>query len=84
MGGSNFWILVVDQATKYKWSRFVKFKDEMATTINNIIKMIEKKGNKVRYVRCDNAGENTTIEEEIKENKLTMITMEFTSPRTPE
>ena len=62
MGGSNYWVLIVDQATKFKWSFFVKFKDEMAETISEMIKKIIASGKEVIFVRCDKAGENKMIE----------------------
>ena len=85
LGGSLYWVLVVYQTTKYKWSVFVKHKSDMARTIVEIVKEIKVKHQKqVRYIRCDNAGENLLIEKEIITNKIKNINIKFTAPRTPE
>ena len=49
-----------------------------------LIKDLDKKqGYKVKYLRCDNAGENLKVEEECLKLGLG-ITMEYTSPNTPQ
>ena len=31
IGGENFWILIVDEATCFKWSHFVQYKSDLAS-----------------------------------------------------
>lgn len=84
LGGAKYWIMVVDQATRMKWSRFVKVKSEMAPIIIEILRIIQQDGNTVRFIRCDNAGENKIIKDELVKQEIKNIEMEFTAPRTPE
>lgn len=50
-GGYKYWRLVVDEATRFKWSKFVTFKNEMALMIVNRIKEMNQLNMKVSYVR---------------------------------
>ena len=85
LGGSKFWILVVCQFTKYKFVGFLKHKyetiDFMESLINKIHKMTK---HIVKYIRCDNAGENTSLLGDEFEEKHPGIKMEVTSPWTPQ
>ncbi len=36
-GGSRFWIMVVDDATRFKWSYFVKSKAELGDVMEKYI-----------------------------------------------
>ncbi len=51
-GGSKYWILMVDDATQYKWSYFVREKGEL---VNIVERFFIKKLNKhhIKYLRCD-------------------------------
>ena len=40
MGGAKFWLLVVNEVTRYKWSFFMNKKSELASTVANLIKQI--------------------------------------------
>ena len=80
----RFWVLVEDQATCMKWSYFVKNKSDQVKQIVDLIKEINGiKNRKVAYIRCDNAGENKTLEEECKKEGLG-ITFEYTARNTPQ
>ena len=73
-GGSKFWLLVVDDATGYKFSYFLKRKSETAAKVITLIKHLKATLNyQVKYIRCDNAGENRTLEEKSKEEGLGII-----------
>ena len=41
-------------------------------------------GKKVRYLRCDNAGENLVLYKNLEDEKIDNIKIEYTSPRTPQ
>ncbi len=62
LGGSKFWIMVVDDATRFKWSYFVKSKAELEDTIQIFIYKCVNKYN-IKYLRCDNAGENQALKD---------------------
>ena len=83
-GGSKFWILVVDDHTDYCWSFFVKKKSELKDKVVPLIKELKaKNGIEVKFIRCDNAGENNSLEEECKKEGLG-VTFEYTAVNTPE
>ena len=53
------------------------------TIITKIIELLNM--NKiVKFVRCDNAGENTSIEKLIVIERIEGVTMEYTAPKTPQ
>ena len=80
----RFWVLVEDQATCMKWCYFVRNKDDQVRHIIGLIKDINGLRNrKVRYIRCDNAGENKTLEYECRKEGLG-ITFEYTARNTPQ
>ncbi len=80
LGGSKCWILIVDDATRFKWSYFVRSKDEILDTVE---KFLIKKLNKhdIRYLRCDNAGENKKLSDVSDKYG---IQIEYTTPNTPQ
>jgi hypothetical protein len=59
-----YWLLIMDEYTHFVWSYFMKTKDEVAGLTINLIKQIQKnKGVVVKHRRCDNAGENVTLQD---------------------
>ncbi len=80
IGGSKFWIMVVDDATRYKWGYFVKSKDSLGETINGFIDSYKHEYN-IKFVRCDNAGENQVLKKICEERG---IRLEWTAPNTPQ
>ena len=89
LGGSNYWLLAVDEYTKFCWSRFIKKKSDLKTEMIQIIDDIEticiikQLQIKTVFLRCDNAGENKSLQKELSNNKP-KIKFEFTSPKTPQ
>ena len=70
--------------TKYKWSFFIKSKDELHQKGLNYIKAIEQEGKMtVKAIRCDNAKENVKLQEKLFESGR-KIKFEFTAPNTPQ
>jgi len=64
-GKKRFWLLVVDDATDYCWSFFLKEKSETGKVLTDLIKRLKDNENvTVKKIRCDNAGENTAFEVE--------------------
>ncbi len=80
LGGSNFGIMIVDDATRYKWSFFVKSKGELGKTVQRFICGNAPRNN-IKYLRCDNAGENQALRELCDKYG---IKMEWTAPYTPQ
>ena len=79
----KFWLLVVDEATGMKWSYFLKSKNDQVGVLVDHVKELQQKGMKVKYIRCDNAGENYKFEEAAKKEKLG-LEFEFTARNTPQ
>ena len=81
-GGSKYWLLIEDEATSMKWSYFLKANSEVAEKMINFIKAMQAKNkDMVKFVRCDNAGENKTSEERCKQEDLN-VSFEYTAPNT--
>ena len=56
--------MLVDEATKYKKSFFLKRKNEQVQPIIDCIKALKARHKiQVKIIRCDNAGENKVLEE---------------------
>ena len=59
MGGRQHWVMLVDEATKYKKSFFLKKKNEQVEPIIDWIKALKARHKiQAKIIRCDNAGEN--------------------------
>ena len=83
-GGKKFWLLVLDDCTDKAWSFFLKHKDDQVEELIAHIKELKSKyGKVVKYIRCDNAGENILLEEWCKKEGLG-IQFEYTSPNSPQ
>jgi Reverse transcriptase (RNA-dependent DNA polymerase)/gag-polypeptide of LTR copia-type len=84
-GGAKFWLLIQDEYTDYIWSYFLSAKSELATTFITWVKNFQKDhGVQVKYLRCDNSGENQALQQELEQDNELNITMEFTAPYTPQ
>ena len=84
MGGRQHWVMLVDEATKYKKSFFLKKKNEQVEPIIDWIKALKARHKiQVKIIRCDNAGENKVLERESDKNELG-ISFECTAPGTPQ
>ena len=83
MGGRQHWVMLVDEATKYKKSFFLK-KNEQVEPIIDWIKALKARHKiQVKIFSCDNAGENKVLERESDEKELGII-FEYTAPGTPQ
>ena len=83
-GGRQHWLMLVDEATKYKKSFFLKKKNEQVKPIIDWIKALNARHEiQVKIIRCDNAGENKVLETESDKNDLGII-FEHTAPGTPQ
>ncbi len=83
LGGSKFWALVVDNFSDCILGKFFSKKSDLSKNIIPILKQLFVKGKEVKYIRCDNAGENKTIEKQCIAEGLD-ITFEYTAPCSPQ
>lgn len=83
LGGSKFWLLIVDEATDVCWSFFLMRKSDLSENMLALTQTSSTQGHVVNFLRCDNAGENTTLEA-LTIRKGMNITHEFTAPGTPQ
>ena len=71
LGGRKLWILVIDDCKDYSWSFFLKEESKLREKIHCLIKELQAKYIcKVKYICCDNAGENTALEKMCKKEGL--------------
>ena len=84
-GGSKFWTLLVDEATCRVWSIFLKAKSDLKDHAIPWIRVIKKDhGEDIKVLRCDNAGENKSLETSIQATTDLATKFEYTAPDTPE
>ena len=84
MGGRKHWVMLVDEATKYKKTFFLKKKNEQVERIIDWVKALRARHKiQVKIIRCHNAGEIKVLERESDKNELGII-FEYTAPETPQ
>ena len=84
VGGKHHWLLLVDDCSDLSWSYFLKKKKEVKANVIELVKELKAKyGIVVKYIRCDNAGENRALQDACRQEGLG-ITFEFTTPGTPQ
>ena len=83
MGGSQHWVMLVDEATKYKKSFFLKKKNEQVEPIIDWIKALKARHKiQVKIIRCDNAGREQGPGKRSQTRKSWGIIFEYTAPGT--
>ena len=83
MGGSTYWVLVVDDFSRMGFCGFLKAKSDLAQWMVKLVGFIKSHGHEVKFIRCDNAGENKTAIELLQEKNGGII-QEYTAPHTPQ
>jgi len=89
LGGKKYWALAVDDATSMKWSFFLKKKDELSAKFIPFLQGLRASDGRtvkyifVRYIRCDNAGENRVLEQECNKHSFGIL-FEYSSAGTPQ
>ena len=84
LGGSRYWLIAIDDCTNFVWSYPLKRKSETSKKIRELIKTLKNTHElTTKYIRCDNAGENETLEKDCKDEGLG-VTFEYTAPHTPQ
>jgi hypothetical protein len=87
LGGNRFWLAIVDDATGRMWSRLLKRKSDVPKEMVLVIQEIHDGDKTVKFLKCDNAGENVKLKTHCKESqdkKLRSIQFEFTGRGTPQ
>jgi hypothetical protein len=80
--GNQFWVLVVDDKTRKAWSAFVPRKTDARKVFEQLVLRLKGANITVKYLRCDNAGENLKgIGEVCRDHG---IQLELTAPYTPQ
>ena len=79
----RFWLLVVDEATNMKWSFFLHTKKQQTPVLLGFIKTLKELGRPVKFIRCDNAGENETLKKQL-DLQGSSIRFEYTARQTPQ
>ena len=79
----KYWLLVVDEATSMKWSFFLKSKDSQVALLIGFIKTLQNQNKQVKFIRCDNAGENISLQQALDSEGMN-IKFEFTARETPQ
>jgi hypothetical protein len=84
-GGAKFWLLIQDEYTNYLWSYFLSAKSELSNIVQAWIKLFQKTHNTtVKYICCDNAGKNTTLQKDLEADESINVQFEFTAPYSPQ
>ena len=84
-GGNRFWLIALDDATSMTWSKFLKAKKELPKKMMSFLHKMIKRGTPVKFLRCDNAGENVKLRDLCQADKdLTAIVFEFTPKDSPQ
>ena len=84
LGKAKFWLLLIDDATDYCFSFFMKQKSDLSKIVQDFVNNLKAQyGIKVGIIHCDNAGENKKLEANSKKDGLG-LKFEYTAPNTPQ
>jgi hypothetical protein len=85
LGGSKFWLGCMDDATGQTWSSLLKRKNDLAKTMMRFLRKMKARGTPVKYIRCDNAGENKDLKNKCDQSTdLHDVEFEFTARDLPQ
>jgi len=83
--GKPNWLMIVDEKSKLKFSKFCKTKKEIVEPSCVLINKFREMNIATKYIRCDNAGENQSLEKTINGANWRMnIQFEYTARATPQ
>ena len=54
--GNKYWMRIVDDYSRFKTSKFIKYKNQLKEELCNHIKILNKNDKKVKHVRLYNDG----------------------------
>ena len=79
LGGRTHWAMLVDEATRCKHSFFLKKKSDQVDMVSSQLKGLKDKDKiQVKFIRCDDAGENKKLEEKCDTEGFS-ISFEYTA-----
>ena len=82
IGYSNYWLMIVDEYIRFRWSMFIKSKDEFWYHLKLVLMQLGARDIYVMNIRCDNAGEQKCLEIKLLESEF-RTSLEYTPPGTP-
>jgi len=83
-GGNKYWVMLLDDCTDFVWSIFVPTKSGMVKPVLQLLKELKATyGLKIKFIRCDNAGENKSLEEACIAHNMEIV-VEYTPAGTPQ
>jgi hypothetical protein len=80
--GSIYWGNMVDENTNKTWNAYMKKKSEFPAAVLALCDKLKADGKEIKFIRCDNAGENMTKLQEGCDKRG--IKLEYTAPNTPQ
>jgi hypothetical protein len=80
---SKFWALIVNNYTDYCWTLFLKYKSDLKDKMFTLLSDSKIAGIEVKYIRCDDYGENKALYLACRSNGY-LMKFEFSGPRTPQ
>ena len=84
-GGSKYMIGIVDDCTSLMWGNMLKRKKDQVPTMVSFLRRMKARGTPIKYIRCDNAGENKELQKKcLQTQDLCGIQFEFTSRDSPQ
>ena len=84
LGGAQYFVTFIDDATRYVWVYFLKRKNELLSRFLEWKTLVERaSGKQLKVLRSDNGGEYTS-EEFMKYLKSEGVRHERTVPKTPQ
>ena len=84
MGGARYLCLMMDDHSGFVLDTYLKQKSDLQEKGIEMIQIFENDFNiKVKKIRCDNAGENQTMEKDCVRRKMG-VTFEYTAVGTPQ
>jgi hypothetical protein len=81
--GAKLWALIVDDYTDYCWSFALKNNSELKCKVKTMLTDSKVAGLNVKYIRCDDAGENMSMNNDL-DIKFLGVKFKFSGLRTPQ
>jgi Reverse transcriptase (RNA-dependent DNA polymerase) len=80
-----YWRIIVDERTQLKFSDFHTTKSGMVEPTCELIQSWKNSGKSIKYIRCDDGGENKALEKRLKSSDWKInIKFEYTGRDTPQ
>ena len=80
--GNRYWLKIVDDHSRFSWDAFIPTKDSLAMPLQTLLLKNKNSDKPCKFLRCDNAGENTKHVREVC-TKLN-VTLEMTASYCPQ